>query len=153
MQTHLVFPQKCHNLTLANWTSKLWPSGTGNQTTYDKLRSLESFQFTLLFRGTEKSRLKGGKFVFLCSQSSVPWTILKYQLWFLKLCHQTILVRGCHVCQTFFAMYTWLSTLKVIHWSHYMVCWLVDLFHKVSDCANKVSHLPERKINFLLYLL
>lgn len=43
--------EKAHNLTLAPWA---------NETVYDKLRSLNDFQFEMLYKTTEMKRLKGG---------------------------------------------------------------------------------------------
>ncbi|XP_052246870.1 lysosomal acid phosphatase-like isoform X5 [Dreissena polymorpha] len=54
-----VFCEKCHNLTDNPWLYDIW-NKTTNQTIYDKLRHLESYQFTLLFKGKEASMLKGG---------------------------------------------------------------------------------------------
>lgn len=59
--------QKSHNLTLDDWVDGVWNAST-NLTVYEKLRQLESFQFTLLFSGSEKSMLKGGKSSFYVMQ-------------------------------------------------------------------------------------
>ena len=44
--------QKTHNLTLPSWAD--------NATVYERLRSLNDYQFTLMYDTTQMRRLKGG---------------------------------------------------------------------------------------------
>ena len=51
-----VIVQKVHNMSLPSWVNTTW----GGQTTYSKLRALESLSFTLEFNQPVLSRLRGG---------------------------------------------------------------------------------------------